>query len=139
MGLVPAAILADEMPSLPGGAAQFSRILAARTRWIELGEAIAKRGEISHDEWQNARAYLRAFYSIGDDMLFLANPWDAKLKEQAARVAKTLRKTVKAMDTPAKKEDVDGFIRLHGESTQLVDKFFAILKDATVSDIPEEL
>ena len=133
-------VFAQDGPAkLPGGAAQFSRILSARNQWVDLGVAVSGERVLEDEEWINARTYLRKFYALGEDMEYLAKPWDRKLKDRALALVKDFRKTVKGMDKPAEKKDVEAFAEMHRHTLALVDNFFAILKEASTSDIPDEL
>lgn len=132
------ALAADAAPGLPGGAAEFSRVLSARTRWGEVGQAISA-GSVSADEWQSTRAFLRAFYSIAADMRFLAKPWDKPLRSRAEKASRMLEKKVKAMDGPAKEGDVETFLKMHEEADAIVGEFFAAFAEASAGDMPAEL
>ncbi len=134
------AVLAAEpaSPGLPGGAAEFSRVLAARERWAELGRAV-ERGDATDAEWTSARSFLRAFYSIGSDMRFLSKPWDRALRSRGDAAAKELEKTLKAMDVPAQNKDVAKFMELHKRADGLVELFFAVFSEASAGDMPAEL
>ncbi len=128
----------SEAPSLPKGAAEFSRVLAAKERWAELGGAISKN-DLTDAEWNNARSYLRAFYSIGTDMRALAKPWDKDKRALADKSATTLQSVVKGMDPAARDHDVTSFLASHKLAADEVDKFLAVFTDAVSSDIPDEL
>lgn len=133
-----AAIAADSPPPLPGGAAEFSRVLAARARWGELATAIGA-GDVSADEWKSARAFLRAFYSITKDMRVLAKPWDAAVRARAESASRRLEKKIKEMDKPAGDGDKDAFLRLHAEADAIVGEFFDAFAEAATGDMPAEL
>ena len=134
------AAAADAEPYLPGGAAEFSRVLTARKRWSELGSAVAKSDEpLSDGQWDSARKYLRAFYSIGNDMKSLAKPWDADKKSRALDLVKQLQSTVKAMDVPAQEHDPQNFLQLHTTATDFLNRFLDVYTEVAQGSIPAEL
>lgn len=140
-----AAVAADVPPGLPAGAAEFSRVLAARERWAELGGAVAAareretEPELAPAEWDSARAYLRAFYSIGNDMRALAKPWEPPLRKRADALAASLQRSVKAMDKPAREQDPTEFLALHKDAAGALAEFFDVFTDAAAGDMPAEL
>lgn len=129
----------SEAPYLPAGAAEFSRVLAAKTRWAELGGAISNGNELTDTDWNNTRTYLRAFYAIGNDMRILAKPWDKDKREIANNVASKLQSVVKGMDPAARDHDVTAFLESHKLAADQVDKFLTVFTDAVSGDIPDEL
>lgn len=72
-------------------------------------------------------------------MEFLSKAWNGTLKPQGMGIAKQFRTVVKGMDQPAIDQDVERFARMHAEASQLLEQFFAVLKEASVGDIPDEL
>lgn len=130
--------LAEEAP-LPGGAAQFSRLIAAQRQWNSLLAVVGGDRELDSDEWESLRGYLRTVYSVSGDMAYISKVWDKALRRQGDEVINKFRVTVKGMDKPAIAKDRATFARMHAEASKGFDDFFALLKEASTSDIPDEL
>lgn len=133
------AVAADIPPNLPSGALQFSRVLAAKDRWNELGAAVARNETLQEYEWESTRKYLRVFYSVTADIRSLARPWEPQFRTRADAIAIALQKDVKAMDKPAKDHDVDAFLSLHRKAANELADFFDVFADAAAGDMPAEL
>ena len=132
-------VQAEEKPQLPPGAQQFNRLLAARKQWSELSQVVNNDRTLDESEWETLRQYLRTVYGVSNDMEFLAKPWDKSIKSRASDTIKQFRQVVKGMDKPAIARDIKQFAQGHLQTTQLFDEFFKEFKEATVSDIPDEL
>lgn len=130
--------LRAEPAPLPPGAAEIANILAARERWSELGATI-RRGELDDGQWDNARLYLRAFYSVGTDMRKLAKPWDTQLKARVETTVKDLQTTVRGMDPAARDHDAKAFLDAHQLADNALAKFLETYRDAAAADVPDEL
>lgn len=135
-----AAEAADDRPGLPPGAQQFNNLRSARMKWDQIEVRLRDADKaIEDDEWNGLRSFLRVFYKVGDDMTFIASNWKPGLKDQAKAIVKKMQKTLKDMDKVAVRKERDEFLNMHVSVTSLVDDFYALLKEATVSDIPEDL
>lgn len=132
-------LAAEEKPALPGGAAQFSRLLAAQRQWNSLGTVVSGNRELADEEWESLRGYLRTVYAVSSDMEYLSKVWDKPLRNQGQEVIKQFRITVKNMDKPAIARDIMAFARMHAQTAKSFEEFFALLKDASAKDIPDEL
>lgn len=120
---------------LPAGAAEFSRILTAQTRWNELGGSIRTNADtLDNQEWNDTRTYLRAIYSIGSDMRYVL-----KNSKESKQLAIKFEATVKAMDEPCKNHDARAFLSQHAQVNSLIDDFFQLYKQVSIGDIPDEL
>lgn len=122
--------------ALPQGAAQFSRVLrlkndlkGVRTRVAESASAIDKR------EWDNIGQFLRAAYSVGDDMKAVASGiGDPDNKKRATDDIELLRKYAQAGDVSVSRQDASGFVAIAEKMSGLVDDFLDSL-----SDVPDEI
>lgn len=130
---------AEEKPQLPPGAQQFNRLLAAQKQWSELSQVVNSNRTLDENEWDTLRQYLRTVYGVSNDMEFLAKPWEKSIKSRASTTIKQFRQVVKGMDKPAIARDIKEFAQGHLQTTQLFNEFFTEFKEATVSDIPDEL
>lgn len=135
---LPAATIRAEPAKLPPGAAELARVLAARERWTELGGAVQK-GNFTDKDWDNARLYLRAFYSLAADMKTLAKPWERDVRGRADEAAAQLQKVVKGMDPAARDHDANAFMEAHALADGAVQSFLNAYRDAAAADVPDEL
>lgn len=129
----------SELPGLPAGAREFSRVLGARRQWAELAAVLTSGRSLEDGEWDSLRAYLRTIYQTSADMDFLSEPWDKALRARAADGLKRFRGAVKAMDKPAAAKDVRKVAELHAQVMREFDAFFDVLREASTGGIPEEL
>lgn len=134
-----AGLAAEEKPSLPGGAAQFSRLLAAQRQWNSLDKVVYGDRQLESDEWESLRGYLRTVYAVSGDMAYLTKVWDKPLRNRGQEVIKRFRATVKEMDKPAIARDITKFASMYAETGKNFEEFFELLKEASVKDIPDEL
>jgi len=129
-------IAAEKPPPLPQGAAQLDRILGAQSQWTQIGNIVSERGtELSEEEWNNIRTYLRKIYSIGDDFEYFGTTESDK--SALKQLAKSFRKHIKSMDIPVKNRNVNEFLDAHKIATNMITQFFDIRRSQ--SDIPDEL
>lgn len=134
-----AASHAEDSPGLPRGAREFSRLLSAQKQWSELHAVFDANRTLDDSEWNSLRGYLRSVYAVSGDMEFMVRGWERDLRKRGEEVAKRFRATVKEMDKPAIAKNVRDFRKMHGKTEGIFDEFFALLKQASVGDIPDEL
>lgn len=130
---------AEELPGLPAGAREFSRLIAARKQWSELRAVLTSGRELEDKEWEGLRTYLRTIYQTTADMEYLSKPWEKELRAKADEKIKNLRRTLKGMDKPAAAKDVKRFAEMHAEVVEEFNGFFEVLREASTGGIPEEL
>lgn len=94
---------------------------------------------LEDSEWNSLRGYLRTVYAVSGDMEFIIGGWEKELRKRGEEVAKKFRATVKGMDKPAIAKNVEDFKTMHGKAEGIFDEFFALLKQTSVGDIPDEL
>lgn len=121
---------------LPEGAAQFNRVLKAKTDWADIGQVVETRGnEMSKSEWEGVMAYLRQLYQVGDDMKAISKGmYDPAKKKQAETLISELQSAVKVADGVARKQDRDTFLAIQKKCAANIEDFFGLLQD-----VPDEL
>jgi hypothetical protein len=140
LGVPDATSAAEERPGLPPGARQFNNLRAARAQWAQIRSRLdAGASEITAQEWDNLRGYLRIFYDVSDDMEFLSNRWEGVRRDRVKSLVRELHTTIKAMDKDGIRQDKDAFAAKHASVTALVDEFYELLKAASANDVPEDL
>lgn len=72
-------------------------------------------------------------------MEYIARTWEKSLRKRGEEIAKRFRKMVKGMDKPALAKDVTEFRTMHGKTEDIFNEFFALLKQASGGEIPDEL
>jgi len=68
------------------------------TKTIDVVEWVIRscRSDLSNDEWDATRAFIRTFYNISEDMSFLSGNMKPELKEQARGLIKDFKKLIKS-------------------------------------------
>uniref|UniRef100_A0A7S0BGG4 Uncharacterized protein n=1 Tax=Rhodosorus marinus TaxID=101924 RepID=A0A7S0BGG4_9RHOD len=131
-------VAAQEKPELPPGAKQFDRLLKAQERWEEIHATVStKNSELTANDWEGVRAFLRKYYRASEDMEYLSQRFPKDRKQKVAEIAREFRATVKGMDKPAADRDVVLFLEMHKNAENKVAQFFDVLKSG--SDVPDEL
>ena len=122
--------------ALPSGAAQFGRIVRAKTDL----EGVQKRVQQSADEmdkteWNNVGAFLRRVYAVSDDMKAVASGfYDPAKKKRAGELIEDLKKVSKAADAPTGKQSGPEFLPYAKKMISILDEYLDLL-----SDVPDEL
>lgn len=121
---------------LPAGAAEFSRVVKMKEKWIAVGKRVKSAdSKIDEKEWDNILRDLRGVYNAGDDMKGVAKGMsDPSKKKRGNEIVATLRNQAQAGEAPIQKKDLDAFLAVHKKTTALIDEFFDLL-----SDVPDEI
>uniref|UniRef100_A0A7S2Z9L7 Uncharacterized protein n=1 Tax=Rhodosorus marinus TaxID=101924 RepID=A0A7S2Z9L7_9RHOD len=89
-------VAAEEKPELPPGARQFDRLLKAQERWEEIRATVStKKSELTANEWEGIRAFLRKYYRASEDMEYLSQRFPKDRKQKVAEITKEFRAIVK--------------------------------------------
>jgi hypothetical protein len=140
LGLPGTTLAAEERPGLPPGARQFNNLRAARAQWAQIRTRLGPgESEITGQEWDNLRGYLRIFYDVSDDMEFLSSRWESMRRDRVKSLVRELHTTIKAMDKDGIRQDKDAFAAKHASVTALVDEFYELFKAVSANDVPEDL
>lgn len=129
----------DASPGLPRGAREFNSFRGAQIQWQQVGEVLNAGREISSEEWNSLRGFLRTFYKVADDIEFLSSNFPDSAKERAKLIAKNIRRTTRNMDKVAGTKDRTEFKNLHAGIAAEVDEFYDMMKSAAASDVPQDL
>ncbi|CAN8069729.1 unnamed protein product [Agarophyton chilense] len=124
---------------LPAGAAQFTRVLTAQRQWESLGSVLDGGRTLEEEEWENIRGILRAVYQVSGDMEYLTKPWSKENRQTASKDIKTMRMTLKKMDEPAKKRQLEELKEKYNQVQTLLQRFLSTFSEASTADMPLEL
>mmetsp|Transcript_131266 Transcript_131266/g.379738 ORF Transcript_131266/g.379738 Transcript_131266/m.379738 type:complete len:204 (+) Transcript_131266:61-672(+) len=121
--------------ALPGGAAQFGRVIRAKADMITVSKRVSEAAsEMDKKEWDNVGGFLRKVYGVGEDMKAIANGFDAEKKKKAGALIDDLKKYAKAADAPTGSQNGPEFVAYAKKITGILDEFLDLM-----SDVPDEL
>ena len=133
---VPAFADVSDGNALPEGAAQFTRIVRAKTDMQNVAKRVSSAAnEMDKTEWQNVGGFLRKVYGVADnDMKAVASGLTPDKKKTAAELMDKLKKTARAADATCSADKATEFLAYGKTIESALDAFLDLL-----SDVPDEL
>lgn len=135
-GVSPALADVSEGNELPKAAAQFSRVLRAKSDLVAIQKRVSENAsDMDKPEWDNVGQFLRKLYSVSDDMKAIAGGlYEPEKKKKSAELIDSLKKVCKAADAPTGTQNGPEFLAYARKLTSIVDEFLELLQD-----VPDEL